>query len=114
MVTRSLYSADCDTDHSLVCCRIRLTPKKIHHTKQSSKPRINTTQTSDPKIQEAFNTKLSRALEANIPDALEDKWHHIRDAIYNSAVDTLGKKERRHQDWFEANIHQMEPLIKEK
>lgn len=27
--TRSYHSADCDTDHSLVCCKIRMQPKKI-------------------------------------------------------------------------------------
>uniref|UniRef100_A0A0L8I7E3 Endonuclease/exonuclease/phosphatase domain-containing protein n=1 Tax=Octopus bimaculoides TaxID=37653 RepID=A0A0L8I7E3_OCTBM len=32
--TRSYHSADCDTDHSLVCCKIRLQPKRFHSAKK--------------------------------------------------------------------------------
>ncbi len=38
---RTYHSADCDTDHSLVCCKTKLQPKKIHNTKWKGKPRIN-------------------------------------------------------------------------
>ena len=34
--TRSYHSADCNTDHSLVCCRIRLQPKRFH--KETGEP----------------------------------------------------------------------------
>uniref|UniRef100_A0A2C9LCX7 Endonuclease/exonuclease/phosphatase domain-containing protein n=1 Tax=Biomphalaria glabrata TaxID=6526 RepID=A0A2C9LCX7_BIOGL len=37
-LTRSYHSADCDTDYSLVCCKINLLPQKIHHTKQIGRP----------------------------------------------------------------------------
>ena len=30
--TRSYHNADCNTDHSLVCCKIRLQPKRFHRT----------------------------------------------------------------------------------
>ena len=32
--TRSYDSAACNTDHSLVCCPIRLQPKRVHRTKK--------------------------------------------------------------------------------
>ena len=38
--TRSYHSADCDTDHSLVCCKIRMQPKKLNHTKTKVISRI--------------------------------------------------------------------------
>ena len=37
---RSCYSANCHTDHSLVCCKIRMQPKKFHRTKTKGIPRI--------------------------------------------------------------------------
>ena len=37
--TRSYHSADCYTDHSLVCCKIRMQPKKFHRTKAKAIPR---------------------------------------------------------------------------
>ena len=42
------HSADCDTDHSLVCCKIRLQPKKLHSSKQKGKPCIDTTSMQFP------------------------------------------------------------------
>ncbi|CAI9715691.1 Hypothetical predicted protein [Octopus vulgaris] len=33
----SFQRADCDTDHSLVCCKIKLQSKKIHHRKRPGK-----------------------------------------------------------------------------
>ena len=36
--TRSYHSADCNTDHSLVCCKIRLQPKRFHRTKKQGNP----------------------------------------------------------------------------
>ena len=32
------HSADCNTDHSLVCCRIRLQPKRFHRAKKQGTP----------------------------------------------------------------------------
>ena len=46
--TRSYHSADCNTDHSLVCCRIRLQPKRFHRTKKQGNPRIDVSHMSQP------------------------------------------------------------------
>jgi hypothetical protein len=48
LITRSYHSADCDTDHSLVCCKIRLWPKKMHYSKPQGKPRIDASLNSNP------------------------------------------------------------------
>ena len=38
LVTRTYHSADCDTDHSLVCCRVKLQPKvPPHQTRRKAK-----------------------------------------------------------------------------
>lgn len=42
LLTRTYHSADCDTDHSLVACKVRVTPKKILHGQKKGCPRINT------------------------------------------------------------------------
>ncbi|XP_068680344.1 craniofacial development protein 2-like [Montipora foliosa] len=35
--TRAYHSADCDTDHSLIASKVKLKPKKLHHTKPVKK-----------------------------------------------------------------------------
>lgn len=46
----------------------------------------------------------------------EERSNYVRDAIYNSTMDTLafGKRERRNSDWFEASIADLEPAIEAK
>ncbi|KAL7891112.1 hypothetical protein AOLI_G00005880 [Acnodon oligacanthus] len=44
LLIRSYHRVDCNSDHSLVCCKIRLQPKKLHHSKQEGKPRTDRNQ----------------------------------------------------------------------
>ena len=52
--TRSYHSADCNTDHSLICCRIRLQPKRFHRTKKQGSPRIDVSKMSQPNLMSQF------------------------------------------------------------
>ena len=52
--THSYHSVDCDTDHSLVCCKIRLQPKKLHHAKKPGIPHINVSKMTQPDLMEQF------------------------------------------------------------
>ncbi|XP_047480569.1 craniofacial development protein 2-like [Penaeus chinensis] len=47
-VLRSYHSADCDTDHLLVWCKVKLSPKKMFFSKAKGKPRLNTANMQDP------------------------------------------------------------------
>ncbi|KAL8558017.1 hypothetical protein ACOMHN_049278 [Nucella lapillus] len=71
LCTRTYHSADCDTDHSLVCSKIRLLPKTIHHKKQFGKLRINTTKMQYPETVEEFAKSLEGALSADHPHSSE-------------------------------------------
>ncbi|XP_037804032.1 uncharacterized protein LOC119598476 [Penaeus monodon] len=114
LTTRSYHSADCDTDHSMVGSKIRLQPKRIHQSKQEGRPRINTSKTAIPDLCERFANSIEDALK-NCPGGnTEERWSHIRDFIYNSAMDTFGKRERQNPDWFEAGIAELEPAIEAK
>ena len=46
--TRLYHSADCDTDHSLVCCKIKLQPKNFHRAKKLGTPRIDVSKITHP------------------------------------------------------------------
>ena len=37
-LTHSYQSADCNTDHSLMCCKAKLQSQRIHHSKRERKP----------------------------------------------------------------------------
>ena len=109
--TRSYHSADCDTDHSMVASKVRLHPKRIHRSKQKGRPRINTARTFVPELRERFAGAVQEALSDCPTSCADERWNHIRDAKYKSAVDTFGKRERKSPDWFEAGIEELEPAI---
>ena len=92
LLTRSYRSADCDTDHSPMASRIRLLPKKLHHTTKKGKPRINTCCATNPVKTQQFVENLPEAL-ADTP--IDSKWSDLRDAIYNSAINAYGKREHK-------------------
>lgn len=49
----------------------------------------------------------SKASSGNI----EERWTRLHNAIYNTAMDTLGKRERSNPDWFNTDIAELEPAL---
>lgn len=105
LTTRSYHSIDCDTDHSLVGSKLCLYPKRIHNFKQKGWPHINTALTSVREVCTGICTCFASAIEEALKDcpdnSAEETWSHICDAIYNSAMATFTKQEKKNPDWFE-------------
>ena len=86
----------------MVASKVRLQPNQIHHSKQKERPRINTAATSVPELRERFADAIQVALNDCPTSCAEVIWNHIRDATYNSSVDTFGKREHKNTDMFVA------------
>ncbi|KAK4328202.1 hypothetical protein Pmani_001324 [Petrolisthes manimaculis] len=63
--TRSYHSADCDTDHSLVCCKIRMQLKKLHNAKQPGIPRTDVNKMTQPHLVEQFVQAFKEEYDAS-------------------------------------------------
>ena len=94
LVTRTYHSADCDTDHSLVCCKVKLQQNKFHHTKQEGKLRINISKTQHSDRLAEFKTQFSSAFvgDYNLPSTMQ--WENVKNATFLAALGTFGKRER--------------------
>ncbi|XP_047476471.1 craniofacial development protein 2-like [Penaeus chinensis] len=117
--TRSNHSTDYDTDHSLVCCKIRLTPKRFHRSKQERNPRIDVNKMSQPDLvqqfAETFESKYDTHHQDTAPPAsATEKWKVLRNTIHRTALATFGKKTSKSHDWFEAKLTEMNPIIEAK
>ncbi|CAE1327771.1 unnamed protein product [Acanthosepion pharaonis] len=114
--TRRFHSADCDTDYSLVGCKVRLTAKKILRSKKKGLPRINTCRFNDPESSRCFQTTFSAKVDTSSFSAtdIDNRWHHLRDAIYTSALTAFRKKGRRNADWYETHWDEMQPASEAK
>jgi hypothetical protein len=112
--TRSFHSADCDTDLSLVYSKVRLTTKKIHHSKTKCLPRINICCTGEPQKIQLFKDTFSEKMSADNPNRsdVDNSWGLLRDTIYmyTSALSAFGKREHHNTDWYyEAHWAEMQP-----
>ncbi|KAM7166307.1 craniofacial development protein 2-like [Macrochelys suwanniensis] len=65
LLTRTFHSADCDSDHSLVCSKMKLQPKKIHRSRPEGKPRIDVSKTAHPDKAEKWKTEAKQALNTS-------------------------------------------------
>ena len=112
LLTRTCHSADCDTDHSLVASKVRIAPRKLHHSKKKGRPRVNTCCTTNSAKTQHFLNCLDETLarETSEDDATESKRAHLRGAVYGAAITVYGKKARKNADWFEAHWEEMEPV----
>ena len=110
--TRSYKSAECDTDHSLVGCRVIICVKKMYRKKTPCHPRINMSEINDKQKCKKFNnetTKLRLALTS-----VNEACCILRDGIYNAAFTVFGRSVKKNVDWFEENSLTLLPLVNEK
>lgn len=116
LVTRTYHSADCDTDHSLICSQVRLQPKKFHRSTQAAKPRVNTLMTKNPEKIRLYNALLENSLKnINSNSRSEVLWEEIQTATHTSAINAFGKKQCSPQnDWYPLHAEDLDPLIKAK
>ena len=117
LVTRTYHSADCDPNHSLMCCKIKLQPKEFHHTKQEGKPRIGVSKTQHSDhyswIQDA---QFSSAFvgDYNLPSTAQ--WENVKNATLLTVLSAFGKMERIPKEWLvlHANSARPDPFIEAK
>ncbi|XP_066267498.1 craniofacial development protein 2-like [Branchiostoma lanceolatum] len=76
LLTRAYQSADCDTDHSLICCKFKMEPKIFHHAIQPGKPRIDISSMSQPELLERFTVAFEKEVNSK-PSGLSatKKWN---------------------------------------
>ena len=96
---RSYHSADCDTDHPLVCCKIKLQPKRYHRGKKQGNPRIDVSKLSQPDLVEQFAGRLESELKTSqTGDSATEKWATLQDTMHRTALATFGRKTLKSHD----------------
>ena len=110
--THAYHSADCDTDHTSICCRLKLQPKKFYNTKSTGKARINVSLMPQPEHHQRLSETFQNVYKAPAASASATEARNtLRDSVHHAAVDTFGKQKRRSPDWFEAKATQIIPII---
>ena len=113
-LTRSYQSADCDTDHSLVCSKVKLQARSLHRSQTFGRSCIDTSKTQDQEKVMAFASALEESIDGSSNTSACERWDHFRDTVYNTALSIFGKKTKKSADWFEAFSEEMMPVIEQK
>lgn len=96
--TRSYNSAD--TDHSLVCCKIKLQPKRYHHGKKQGNPRVDVSKMSQTDLEKQFASSFESELKTSqTGDSATEKWAALRDTMHRTALANFGRMTMTSHDW---------------
>ena len=111
--TRVYQSADCDTDHSLVVCKVNFQLRKFNFSRNASRRSIDIANIRNSVKLREFNDKIAH-LGASPDVGAEETWKKFRDTLYSSAAEIFGRRTRRNSDWFEINMETLTPLLENK
>ncbi|KAL0156964.1 hypothetical protein M9458_048210 [Cirrhinus mrigala] len=116
--TRVMPSAECHTDHRLVCCKLRLhfkpKPKKYAG---PPKKKLDIASLQCDAVKANFQADLQCRLE-DITDPTDSSpetlWDQLKTAIGKSSIAVLGFASKRNKDWFEENNEEIQALLSRK
>ena len=113
-ITRSYHSADCNTDHTLVVSKTKVTPKRTHRATKRKLPKLNLVNMKNDARKEKFQRQFVASL-GDIDDTSPDNaWNCIKNAMYDSGKEAFGVSKTSRSDWFEASAPVLLPLIEKK
>ena len=115
-ITRAMRGADCWTDHLLLRSRLSFSSARNHRRqKEDIKKKLDVQKLADPETKKTLVTNLTNQLENLTSESdLEENWANFRNTVYETAKQTLGHPERKHQDWFDSNNTEITNLLKQK
>ena len=108
------HSADCDTDHAVIISKVEFHPIKLHHSKPPCQPKINIERAHDPTAYEEYRVLLLHFLPTVAEDTSKKRWKSLRKVIFDSAMQTYGKKVSSNADWFETHVTKILKVIQVK
>ena len=118
LLTKAVTGADeCWTDHRLIAStmKIKLRSKVKHHSKENRVKKFNIEALQDPRTRVAFQQCLLANLQnKNLDYHVEENWNQLKETIITTCEETIGRKKRKHQDWFDDNDETLKELIDQK
>lgn len=118
LLTRAITGADeCCTDHRLIAStmKLKLKHKVKHHGKANRMRKFNTDALQDLRTRDTFQQCLRDKLHLRSPsDTIQEDWNLLKEAIITTCEKTIGRKKRKHKDWFDDNDETLKELIDRK
>ena len=107
-----LRSADCWTDHKLLCAQLKIGAAR-KRAKAVTRKRFAASGLHDVKVRERFVEKVGDIVESNWDEMASgvEMWEVIRDGMVDAAEITLGWETKNQPDWFKEKGSLLQELI---
>lgn len=116
LMTKVMPGAECQTDHSLVRSKLRITLDRTHRRGSKAKGiKINVDKLQDPKVLSQFQATVASGLACtSVPTSTEEQWNRIKTHMKEAAYDLLGTDRKKQRDWFDENNNAIAALLNQK
>ena len=110
--TRTMRGANCGTDHQMLRSRVIFSIRRKHKQIGTMKPvKLNTSKLRNTSHAESLVQEMDNALAQSSEDNDTPCWNNFQQVVYDTAKASLGKHERKHQDWFDPNDQILRDLM---
>ena len=116
--TRVMRGANCWTDHQMLRSKVAFSLRQKQTKRGPRKPsKLNTAKLYSISHIESFVEEIDDALtklekrEGLSPD---EEWAALQQVVYNTARASLGKPDRKHQDWFDPSDQELQHLMEKR
>ncbi len=114
-ITRAMRGANCWTDHRLIRSTLKLSIRPPVRHRSTAIKKLNVSKLKDNENINAFRRTLAEKLISEDPlkdvenaaNHLDRTWTSYSTILYQAAEQSIGLKERNHQDWFDDNSNTM-------
>ena len=102
--TLTMRGANCGTDHQMLRSMVIFSIRRKHNQKGAMKPvKLNTSKLRNTSHAESLVQEMDNALAKSSEDNDITCWNSFQQVVYDTAKASLGKHEKKHQDWFDPN-----------
>ena len=98
LFTRSYHSADCNNNHSLVCCKMHISKKVMHKLKDlTRKMRLNIVAIHNKDMIKTFSA-LMHSISSSSDTSVSKSWSRIQESDYQNSLAYFLKKKHTNKD----------------
>ena len=112
--TRVMPSADCYTDHMLVCCKVTFSFKSPPKRKGPQTKKLQVHKVHDPRVENNLQVMLEERLHCATTAEPGEQWKQMKTILQETMAEAVDLSTRKHQDWFDEAGKEIKELLEKK
>ena len=108
---RVMPSADCNTDHRLVRCKVAFTFKSPPKRKVPQTKKLQAHKLRDQRVKNNPQVMLEERLHCGTATEPEEQWKQMKTILQETTAEVVDLSTRKHQDWFDEADKEIQELL---